>query len=219
MDLTAAILLVGIGLVIGFLVGMLVFSLRKEAGAEEQSRQRALSDSEHAIRLWREGKEKRLVVEIGGVSHYRGSELHADQSRVVSDLIKELQAWLGSAPAPAEEPKIVPPEAKPATLEEGSSGTSLNPLKIFGRSLQPMEKTPSDTADLSIVAQIDEILQEKLVDTKFEEKGIRLVEGPDQSMVIQVGLQSFNEIDAVPNEQVRQLIRLSVAEWEKNLGD
>lgn len=222
MDLTGAILLAGIGLVIGFLVGMLVFSLRKESEPEGASRERVLSDAKHAIRVWREGKERRLVVEMGGVSHYRGSELHADQNQVVADLIVELQAWIAPPPVPVEpvEPlEREPVELEPAASEEETPGTSLNPLKIFGRSLQPLEKTSSDTSDLSIVAQIDEILQEKLAGTELDEKGIRLIEGSDQSMVIEVGLQSYPEIEAVPDEQVRELIRSSVAEWEESLGE
>jgi hypothetical protein len=224
MDLTGAILLAGIALVIGFLVGMLVFSFRKESDPEGASRERVLSDAEHAIRVWREGKERRLVVEIGGVSHYRGSELHADQNQVVADLITELQAWMNPLPKPAEPPEVEPLEREPMEVEteairEETPGTSLNPLKIFGRSLQPLEKTSSDASDLSIVAQIDEILQEKLEGTELEDKGIRLIEGSDQSMVIQVGLQSYPEIEEVPDEQVRQLIRSSVTEWEESLGE
>jgi hypothetical protein len=90
---------------------------------------------------------------------------------------------------------------------------------MFSRSLQPVEKTESGDLDLSIVVQIDEILQAKLESIQLEDQGIRLVEGPDQGMVIEVGLNRYTEIDAVPDERVRQLIRLSVAEWESSLGD
>jgi hypothetical protein len=222
MDLTGAILLAGISLGIGFLVGVLVLSLRKDAAPEEPSREQVLSDSENAVRVWREGKERRLVVEMGGVSHYRGSELHDDQSRVISDMIKELQVWMGplpTPPTPVALPHSDPKESVPATIEAETPSTSLNPLKIFGRVIQPLEKTQADESDLSIVAQIDEILQTKLAGTQLDEQGIQLIEGPDQGIIIQVGLQSYSEIDQVPDEQVRQLIRLSVAEWEQGLGD
>jgi hypothetical protein len=215
MDLTGAILLVGIGLVIGFLVGVLVFTLLKDSNSERASREQVLSDSEQSVRIWREGKEQRLVVEIGGVSHYRSSDLDENQNHIISGLLRELQAWMGlTAPPPAETVKPAAPE-----IDEETQKTSLNPLKIFSRSIEPLEKTGSGDTDLSIVGQIDEILQAKLAGTHLDERGIRLVEGPDQSMVIQVGLQSYDEIDAVPDDQVRQLIRLSVAEWENSLGD
>jgi hypothetical protein len=227
MDLTGAILLSGLSLGIGFLVWMLVFTLRKGSAPEDPSRERVLSDSEQSVRVWREGKERQLVIEMGGVSHYRGSELHDDQNQIIADLIKELTAWMGpppAAPAPVALPQSEPKEiklepTKAAEIEAKPPSTSLNPFKIFGRAIQPREKTESDRSDLSIVGQIDEILQAKLAGTHLEERGIRLVEGPDQSMVIQIGLQSYSEIDQVPDEQVVNLIRLSVAEWEQSLGD
>ena len=45
------------------------------------------------------------------------------------------------------------------------------------------------------------------------------MEGPDQCMVIEIGLDKYTDIDAVPDEYVRSLIRQSVAEWEKSLGE
>jgi hypothetical protein len=102
---------------------------------------------------------------------------------------------------------------------EAQDRTSLNPLKIFGDALQPRKKTDADAEELSIVAQIDQILQSRLEGTHLKEQGIRLVEGPDQDMVIEIGLDRYTEINAVPDEEVREMIRLSVADWESSLGD
>lgn len=219
MDLTGAILLIGIGIVIGFLFAALFFTLRRGSSPEPPSQERVLTDSEHSIRIWREGKDRRLVIEMDGVSHYQESELHTDQSRRIAGLIRELQAWMDVSLSPVSptQPEAFKTAAS-ATGEETKS-TSLNPLKIFNRSLQPLEKTGSSDPDLSIVAQIDEILQAKLEGIHLDDQGIRLIEGPDQGMVIEVGLNRYTEIDAVPDEKVRQLIRLSVAEWESSLGD
>lgn len=219
MDLTGAILLTGIGMVIGFLFAALFFTLRRRSSPEPPSQERVLTDSEHSIRIWREGKDRRLVIEMDGVSHYQESELHNDQSRRIAGLIRELQAWIDVSPSLVSptQPEAFKPAA--STTGEETKSTSLNPLKIFGRSLQPFEKTGSSDPDLSIVAQIDEILQAKLQGIQLDDQGIRLVEGPDQGMVIEVGLNRYTEIDAVPDERVHQLIRLSVAEWESSLGD
>jgi hypothetical protein len=219
MDLTGAILLTGIGIVIGFLFAALFFALRRGSSPEPPSQELVLTDSERSIRIWREGNERRLVIEMNGVAHYKESELHTDQSRLLADLIGELQAWIDVSLGPASppQPEAIKPDAS-QTGEETKS-TSLNPFEIFSRSLQPKEKTESGELDLSIVAQIDEILQAKLEGIHLDDQGIRLVEGPDQGMVIEVGLNRYTEIDAVPDERVRQLIRLSVAEWESSLGD
>ncbi len=220
MDLTGVVLFTGIGLVVGFLVAALIFSLRKES-SPKQAPQQLLSDSENKVRVWREGGEQRLVVEMDGVSHRQESDLHPDQKQKLVILVRELQTWIGASTAAAA---VVPPQpvkSEPAIEKTGDEqeGTSLNPLKIFGDALQPQKKTEADELDLSIVSQIDQILQTKLEGTNLEDHGIRLVEGPDQGMVIEIGLDNYTEIDAVPDTQVRQLIHLSVADWENTLGD
>jgi hypothetical protein len=137
------------------------------------------------------------------------------------NLVRELQAWIGTATTAVAESAPQPDKAENAITQTGEAqeGTNLNPLKIFSDALQPQNKTELEELDQSIVSQIDQILQAKLEGTHLEDKGIRLVEGPDQGMVIEVGLDKYTDIDAVPDEQVCQLIHLSVADWERSLGD
>jgi hypothetical protein len=221
MDLTGVILLTGIGLVVGFLVATLIFSIRRESTSQEQPKEQLLSDAENKVRLWREGGEERLVVEMNGVSFRQRNKLQPEQKQVLDNVVKELQSWLGASTTPAaavtHQAVKATPVIEPAVGAQ--DGTSFNPLKIFGDVLQPQKKTIADERDLSIVAQIDLILQTKIEEAHLEERGIRLVEGPDQGMVIEIGLDRYTNIDAVPDEEVRKLIRLSVAEWEKSLGD
>ena len=221
MDITGVILLTGIGLVVGFLVAALIFSVRKESSPKEVPQQQLLSDSENKIRVWREGGDQGLVVEMNGVSHHQESDLHADQKQKLVNLVEELQTWIGASTAAAAVVPSQPAKSEPAIEKSGNEqdGTSLNPLKIFGDALQPQKKIDADELDQSIVSQIDQILQAKLEETNFEDRGIRLVEGPKQGMVIEIGLDKYTEIEAVPDEQIRQLIRLSVADWERSIGD
>ena len=222
MDITGVVLLTGIGLVVGFLVAALIFSVWRGASPKEEPRQQLLSDAENKVRLWREGGEKRLVVEMNGVSYHQGSKLKADQRQILEKLVREVQAWLGSpstAPndaGPAQPVRSEPVKEQPVQTQDG---TSLNPLKIFGDALQRQNKSETGGDDLSIVAQIDHILQTRLEGTALEDKGIQLVEGIDQGMVIEVGLDKYTDIEAVPDDEIRQLIRQSVADWEKSVGD
>jgi uncharacterized membrane-anchored protein YhcB (DUF1043 family) len=221
MDITGVILLTGIGLVVGFLVAALIFSVRKESSPKQVPPQQLLSDSENNIRVLREGGDQRLVVEMDGVSHHQESDLHADQKQKLVNLVRELQAWIGTATTAVAEstPQPDKTEAAITQTDEAQEGTSLNPLKIFGDALQPQKKTEKGELDQSIVFQIDQILQTKLEGTHLDDQGIRLIEEPEQGMVIEIGLDKYTEIEAVPDEQIRQLIRLSVADWERSLGD
>ena len=221
MDTTGVILLAGIGLVVGFLVGALIFSLRREPDQKHERTQQSSPGADNQVRIWREGPEEHLVVAFKGVTYRQGSNLEGEPNRVLTNLEKDLQVWLNVPPVEATPTtaQVVMPDQDPVRSEDVQQKTSFNPLKIFGDALTPKKKSGIDQQDQSIVAQIDQILQSKIEGTNLEDKGIRLVEGPDQGMLIEVGLNKYTDIEAVPDGEVRQLIRISVAEWERNLGE
>jgi hypothetical protein len=66
----------------------------------------------------------------------------------------------------------------------------------------------------TIVAQIDEILQDMLVNTPMADRKIRLLEMPNQGVVVKVGLDQYPGIEAVPDQEIRNLIRQAVSTWE-----
>jgi hypothetical protein len=98
-----------------------------------------------------------------------------------------------------------------------AEGPDLNPFKIFTRAFQPPDKATGETEPGSIVAQIDALLQTRLEGTHLADRGIRLVETPNQGMAVQVGQESFPAIEAVPDPEVRAAIRQAVADWEAGL--
>lgn len=70
-------------------------------------------------------------------------------------------------------------------------------------------------APLSMVEEINQILEEKLKSESAERKAIKIIEGLDGSVKVYVGVESY-PIDEVPFEDVRELIRQAVAEWEES---
>jgi len=107
-------------------------------------------------------------------------------------------AMAGSAPT-AGAPH---PEAAPATASPPPPPAAARPA--------PAQKITV----MSIVNQINDILQENVVGTEFEKRGIRLVELPNRGVAVQVGLGTFPDIDSVPEPEIRSLIRAAVSEWE-----
>lgn len=69
----------------------------------------------------------------------------------------------------------------------------------------------------SIVEQIDEILQEKLADTPHADKEIRLVEDPVRGVIVWVGLDHYNGVEAVPDLAVKTILHEAAAEWERRM--
>jgi len=68
---------------------------------------------------------------------------------------------------------------------------------------------------LSIVEQIDEILQARLSGTPLAERAIRLQPSPEGGVIVWVGLQKFAGVEEVADPDVQAIIRAATAEWEK----
>lgn len=76
------------------------------------------------------------------------------------------------------------------------------------------ERTPEVAKKpLSMIGQIDEILQRKMTETAGAPLGVRLVEGAGGSLRVFIGVQSY-DFEDVPDAEVKHLIRDAVAEWE-----
>lgn len=68
---------------------------------------------------------------------------------------------------------------------------------------------------LSMVGQIDEILQAMLKESPMLNRGIKLMEDPRRGVVVWVGLDQYVGIDSVADQEVKKIIRAAVAEWER----
>jgi hypothetical protein len=221
MDVTGVIILAAICIVIGFLLGALLISMRRESSSREPSPETTLPESGE-LRLWHRGKDKRLVIVLDGVSYQRDTDLKPEQSQRLIRYIKELQTWMGGmAEIPDPSPHLSSdPLPTPAdqTVDK-VKGPSLNPLQVFNLPKSSSSQTDQDEFDRSIVTQIDEILQARLEDKPLADRGIRMVEGPDRGMVIEVGLSRYTDIDDIPDKEIRRVIRQSVKEWEGRMED
>jgi hypothetical protein len=67
----------------------------------------------------------------------------------------------------------------------------------------------------SIAMQINDILQTKLAGTPFETRGIAVNDAPDRGVVVTVDGEKYAGVKDVPDEEVRNLIRSAVMDWEK----
>lgn len=85
---------------------------------------------------------------------------------------------------------------------------------ILASALNPEKKEPLPPT-LSIAAQVDEIVQERLPNSPFGERVIRLLEVPGRGMVVIVDQAQYESVNDVADEQVRQFLRECVAEWER----
>jgi hypothetical protein len=155
---------------------------------------------------------------IGFVLGVAVSTLRGGQAATPSAEQRLIEVSRPSTPAPTAEAPPQTPAAKgveelPPSPSSGGRPI-LNPVNILARALQQDVRAP-EAPPRSIAAQIDDILQEKLKDSPLAGRAIRLMELPNRGMVVMVGLNQYDGVEAVPDEEIRNLIRSAVAEWEE----
>jgi hypothetical protein len=213
MDQNSIILVAAICIVIGFLIGRLVSSLGEE-------RESASLDSQNAVilKVRREPDDDELRIELDDKEYEKSIKLNAKQRKQMRQIILDLNDWLESKAIPKTETVDVTPTEEYLTDQEAPGDTkpriSFNPVNMLFNALRadvPKSQLPTE----SIVIQIDDILQEKLKNAPHITDPVRLMEWPDKGMVVMIGLDKFDSVDDVVNDEIKDMIRSAVKEWEK----
>jgi hypothetical protein len=78
------------------------------------------------------------------------------------------------------------------------------------------EEDEEEEKMLSVIDEVNEILQKKLLGSPLAGKGIHLMENHNREIRFWVGLNSYDDVDQIPDPDIRKIIDDSVREWEKN---
>lgn len=228
MSTTFLVILSIVLIILGFVLALLFIpSLSSEGKASKQPVARDTdqptevsqpSPPARSLRVWRDSFTAKLIIEIDGQVHRSVAELSGEQRRSLSAIITDLAEWAGEAvkeaklPAPPEKPPLPPLPVETPPVE--TTPTARGRGNIFLRAIQPGgSRLPPQPR--SLAAQIDEILQEKLPFSSFSHHIIHLIELPNYGMSVQVDRNQYESIEAVPDEDIRRLIREAVEEWQR----
>jgi hypothetical protein len=163
------------------------------------------------LRAWRTFSNK-IWLEMDGSRIENKEALKPEQRQRLINLVLDLRTWLDAprpaAPAPAPAPSVPEPATQPKPI-------TIKPAVVDRKKDKVVEETKPVLVLKSIVQQIDEVLQVKLLTSTYKDRKIALVEGPGGTVIVQDGANLYEGIDAVPDPEVKALIRLAVAEWEK----
>jgi hypothetical protein len=126
--------------------------------------------------------------------------------------LPDFNDWIPAETVPTESIDYhVPPFTSESTSEVKPVSTQL--MDVVGGILAP---TPNRAPVYkSIAMQINDILQARISGTSFEKRGITVSDGPDHGVEVTLDGQKYPGVKDVPDEEVRNLIRSSVLEWEK----
>jgi hypothetical protein len=177
------------------------------------------------LSVWEGGQNAGLVVKAGKKTFTDVGALTLDDRKSIEAGLRATANWMGLSyqlgePSPAPiTPGLVQPVVTSAAplvsevVEGGRPAAVLNDMtNALADVLQPVAK--KDTV-LSIVEQIDEVLQSLVNGTPFEDKKILLIEDPRKGVLVRVGSDVYEGVGALPEGEIKQLVRSAVAEWEK----
>jgi len=198
---------------------------KRIADAEEKSALNAniKQDDPGLLRIKNEGGQ--ALVEMDGTP--LNVPLPPDGRKRLIDLVTILRPFIEGKPAAPSSgtmqstPPAVKPSQAPSRKDEdelisriAAPPEPVKPVEAgIGAILTPAaDKKP--ILSLSIVQQINAVLQERLATSPLAGRGIKLQESREGAVEVYVGLQKFPSIDEVPDEAIKSAIRAAVAEWE-----
>jgi len=168
------------------------------------------------LSAWRTSSNQ-VWLGMDGIRMNDKTALKPEQQQRLLALVLDLRPWLETTRPVAPKPEPAQPPLRPATTAPAVVAQAPAPVQqtLKKNGTQADEKPePAPVLD-SIIQQIDKVLQEKLATSAFKERGIELVEGPGGIVIVKDGVNNYEGLEAVPDPEVKALIRQAVSDWEK----
>jgi hypothetical protein len=172
----------------------------------------AKDDDVKVLGAWRTLDDK-VWLDMDGTRLNEKAALLPGQYQRLVNLVLDLRPWLETtrpaAPGPGSTLQPVGPVAPiPAVTP--------SPAKSDKKIGMPSGDTNKSAPVLeSIIQQIDKALQARLATSSFRDRGIQLVEGKGGIPIVKDGINRYEGVDAIPDPEIKTLIRQAVADWEK----
>jgi hypothetical protein len=241
MDLFTALIIAGFFFVMGALVIGLIWYLQTLAHRIKSRSKAAMDDPNLSVvaSLMRDKQNQNLVVEMDGKAFKTFAELSPAQQRRLNFTNSVLAKWLTqstSTPEPTaqlteasfedilagplpnlDEAEPLEPHAPYTPPFATETEEEVRPIStelpdMVGNLLTPVPQPAPPFK--SIAMQINDILQDKLVGTPLENRGITVNDAPDHGVMVTLDGEKYAGVKDVPDEEVRNAIRAAVLEWE-----
>jgi hypothetical protein len=244
MELFPAIILIIVAAIAGYAIGIVdsrmtaaVLKKTEDAKAatanasEAGARETANLPGEHTVLKVTIDNALKWHLELDGTRLEDPDTISLEQRQRTVGVVVQMRPWLDGKPAPsvvtaptapaALAPSLPPIKAlSPVPAASTVKPISANPLKVdamrgFRSLLKNDIKDPEKQKGTSLVALIDEVLQAKLLTSPTINKMVRLEDGPLGEVIVIVGSQRYNGVNAVPDPEIREIIQEAITDWGK----
>jgi hypothetical protein len=197
---------------------------------------------EPIVRLWRDKKSGKLLTELEGDVYTENKAINKAVRKELKATAMQWAAWViegeeraktpapvqplpvqaqppTPAPTPTPVPVIQPPvqtfvqPPQPAIIAPPIIATPAVPQASVAKGDKKVVEAPP--APKTMLEEIDEIIQEMTEGTPLESQKVRLVADARSNVVVWVGPNHFEGVDAVVDPEIKELLRKAVAAWEK----
>ncbi len=204
-----SIIVVGVAaLFVGYFVGL--FEGRGEGPKEKKIEPPISAPKDNSLLKLSLDNNNQMRLELDG-QRADAAQLAPEQRKRLIELMVTMRPWIDAS---AGKPPAPPPAGSPQPLPSTPLAAPIS--QPISKPIAPASKPKKEeAAPISMVGQIDDILQTHLADTPLASRGIRLVESPEGGVIVMDGLNKYSGVSEVPDPQVQAMIRAAIAEWEK----
>ena len=212
MQTALLVFIVIFALAIGFFLGLFLLSMNSPLlnklfqKDETESEEMLAGTIESAPQIKKPSPNSRLLVQVwkeeGKPPVYDLNGTYVDKDKLPQEVLNIITVQQEASPTP---------EPQTSIQSQSPVEDALVPPEI-----EAEEEGEPEVKMLSVVEEVNNILQKKLHGSPLAGKGIHLMENHNKEIRFWVGLNSYNDVEEIPDPDVRIIIDESVREWEKS---
>jgi len=216
---------------VGYLLGLLEAAIKSDMqkGKEEEvetSDGKGSEEVEDAHEPETKIIEPEILTVFERISGAFKLQLDGEMVEYTSDLTPEhrdrllkiviaLRPWLDGPKKPAQTAPLAADVAAPTIPISSAKAASPSTPLVKTKEEIKAEIASTPYSNLSMVEQIDRILQKKLNDGPLGKRGIRMRSSLSGGLLIEVGLAEYEWIEDIPEQAIQDVIREAIAVWEE----